>query len=39
MLAALALTASAQHPRDKDIHDPDTLAWWHTTEALSNDGM
>jgi hypothetical protein len=40
LLATLALTATAQsHPRDKDIHDPDTLAWWHTTEALSSDSM
>jgi len=40
LLGTLALTASAQqHPRDPDIHDPDTLAWWHTTEALSNDSM
>jgi len=31
--------ASAQHPRDGEIHDPDTKAWWHTTEDLSNDGM
>jgi hypothetical protein len=41
---ALALTAplvcqAQQHLRDKQIHDTDTLAWWHTTEALSNDGM
>jgi hypothetical protein len=37
---AFAASAVAQdHPRDKDIHDPDTLAWWHTTEALSNDSM
>jgi hypothetical protein len=28
-----------QHPRDKEIHDADTLAWWHTTEALSGDDM
>ena len=28
-----------QHPRDREIHDPDTLAWWHTTEDLSNDSM
>lgn len=28
-----------QHPRDKEIHDADTLAWWHTTEALSGDSM
>jgi hypothetical protein len=33
-----AQTASA-HPRDKEIHDPDTLAWWHTTEALAGDAM
>jgi hypothetical protein len=33
-------SATAQtHPRDGEIHDSDTLAWWHTTEALSNDGM
>ncbi len=32
--------ASAQaHPRDSEIHDADTLAWWHTTEALSSDAM
>jgi Zn-dependent M28 family amino/carboxypeptidase len=29
----------AAHPRDKEIHDVDTLAWWHTTEALSGDAM
>lgn len=37
--ALLGFFASAQHPRDAAIHDPDTLAWWHTTEALANDGM
>ena len=33
--------ASAQppHPRDPAIHDPDTRAWWHTTEDLSSDAM
>ena len=42
---ALALTlavvfpAFAQHPRDGEIHNPDTLAWWHTTEALAGDTM
>jgi len=43
---AVALLASAPppvpadpHPRDAEIHDADTRAWWHTTEALSNDGM
>jgi hypothetical protein len=36
----LAATALAQpHPRDEEIHDADTLAWWHTTEALSGDDM
>jgi hypothetical protein len=45
-LASLLLAAAplpAQHPRDSEIvsetKDPDTLAWWHTTEALSNDAM
>jgi Peptidase family M28 len=28
-----------QHPRDGEIHDADTKAWWHTTEALSGDDM
>ena len=37
LLSTVAL--AQQHPRDKDIHDPDTRAWWHTTEALANDGM
>ena len=37
--AALAQGGAAQHPRDAQIHDPDTKAWWHTTEALSNDAM
>jgi hypothetical protein len=36
---ALGLAASAQHPRDAQIHDADTKAWWHTTEALSGDNM
>jgi hypothetical protein len=42
IVSILALPLSSQtavHPRDKEIHDPDTLAWWHTTEALSNDSM
>jgi hypothetical protein len=25
--------------RDPEIHDADTLAWWHTTETLSGDDM
>jgi len=41
--AALALAAlpsrAQQHLRDREIHDSDTLAWWHTTVALSDDGM
>ena len=40
---AIALTPlpgiAQQHPRDAEIHDPDTLASWHTTEDLSNDSM
>lgn len=45
VLASLASAATAapqgpsQHLRDREIHDTDTLAWWHTTETLSNDGM
>src|SRR5258707_1459792 len=44
VLFALALSASfssraQQHLRDREIHDSDTLAWWHTTEVLSNDTM
>ena len=44
LLSAAALTTplmsqAQQHQRDREIHDTDTLAWWHTTEALSNDGM
>src|SRR5438270_1576802 len=34
------LAASVSHAaREREIHDPDTLAWWHTTEALSGDDM
>jgi Zn-dependent M28 family amino/carboxypeptidase len=41
LLAAAAPHAMAEqrHLRDAQIHDPDTLAWWHTTEALSGDDM
>jgi hypothetical protein len=40
LCATLLYAQSAgSHPRDQEIHDPDTLAWWHTTEALSNDSM
>ena len=38
--AVAAQSASVQaHPRDGEIGDADTLAWWHTTEALSGDAM
>jgi Zn-dependent M28 family amino/carboxypeptidase len=34
------MAAPAQpHSRDAAIHDADTRAWWHTTEALSDDRM
>ncbi len=44
LLVACAVPASImahsqQHPRDREINDADTRAWWHTTEALSGDGM
>ena len=40
LLLVFALCAQAQqHPRDNEIHDADTLAWWHTTEKLSGDDM
>jgi hypothetical protein len=46
LMALVLLTSSVclcgqaqQHPRDAQIHDADTLAWWHTTEALSGDDM
>ncbi len=41
LLAALGSlhAQTANHPRDRDIPDADTRAWWHTTEALSNDSM
>jgi hypothetical protein len=42
LLLAACVSASAQyqpHSRDKQIHDADTLAWWHTTEDLSGDAM
>jgi Peptidase family M28 len=38
-LASPVICQAQQHLRDHEIHDSDTLAWWHTTEALSNDGM
>lgn len=39
MLAAQSAANAARHLRDSEIHDADTRAWWHTTEALSNDSM
>lgn len=41
LLALLAAPAFAapQHPRDKEIKDPDTRAWWRLTEALAGDDM
>ena len=40
LILLLATAAQAQqHPRDKDIHDADTRAWWHTTELLADDRM
>lgn len=41
LVTSLCATAPAQnaHPRDSQIHDADTKAWWHTTEALSGDDM
>lgn len=38
MLAGQSALAQ-QHPRDGEIGDADTLAWWHTMEALSGDSM
>jgi hypothetical protein len=38
-LAVCTASRAQQHPRDREIHDADTLAWWHTTEALSGDSM
>jgi Peptidase family M28 len=42
LACALPVQLTAQslpHPRDGQIHDADTRAWWHTTEALSGDSM
>jgi Zn-dependent M28 family amino/carboxypeptidase len=40
LLCCSAVAAvSQQHPRDGEIHDADTKAWWHTTEFLSSDAM
>ena len=40
LLCCSAVAAFAQqHPRDGEIHDADTKAWWHTTEFLASDAM
>jgi Peptidase family M28 len=40
LVVAMPLPVQSQvHSRDREIHDADTLAWWHTTEALSGDDM
>jgi Zn-dependent M28 family amino/carboxypeptidase len=38
-LLASAAVAAAPGPRDVQIHDPDTLAWWRIAEKLSSDAM
>jgi Zn-dependent M28 family amino/carboxypeptidase len=38
-VVAVSKLAAQEHPRDAQIHDADTQAWWHTTEALSGDAM
>src|SRR5665213_2509325 len=39
IVAALSSARAQGHPRDSQIHDNDTKAWWHTTEDLSGDSM
>ncbi len=39
VLAVPMCAPAQQHPRDAEIHDADTKAWWHTTEDLSGDSM
>jgi Peptidase family M28/PA domain len=39
VMCASTTAQTKEHPRDAEIPDADTRAWWHTTEALSNDGM
>jgi Zn-dependent M28 family amino/carboxypeptidase len=39
VLVSLLTTSVSYAGRESEIHDPDTLAWWHTTEALSGDDM
>ena len=38
-MVTLSASAQQEHPRDREIHDADTKAWWHTTETLSSDAM
>src|SRR5712672_2109852 len=38
-VSASSFAQSRPHARDGEIHDADTRAWWHTTEALSDDSM
>lgn len=38
-LLCLLVTSVSEASRDSEIRDPDTLAWWHTTQALSGDDM
>src|ERR1700760_3631456 len=39
VLVSLFAASVSYAARESEIHDPDTLAWWHTTEALSGDDM
>src|SRR5712672_1385670 len=39
VVSASSFAQSHPHARDGEIHDADTRAWWHTTEALSDDSM
>jgi Peptidase family M28 len=39
ILLSLLCTPVSYAAREGEIHDPDTLEWWHTTEALSGDDM
>lgn len=38
-LLALSVVAQTRPLREREIHDVDTRAWWHTTEELSSDSM
>lgn len=39
LFCSAVVALAQQHPRDGQIHDADTKAWWHTTEFLSSDAM